>query len=194
MNSLEAALRRVAADLKKSGHPWALVGGFAVSARVEPRFTRDIDIAVLVDDDSAAEALVRSLISDGYAAFSSVEHDNGRLAMVRMRSARGDADVVVDLLFASSGIEPEIARTSESVEITPGLSVPVAAVGHLIALKILARDDLGRPQDAADLRALRSVARPEDLVLAEEAVVLIEARGFNRGRDLRRAFSEFVTS
>jgi hypothetical protein len=194
MNSLEAALRRVAVDLKKSGHPWALVGGFAVSARVEPRFTRDIDIAVLVDDDSAAEALVRSLISDGYAAFSSVEHDSGRLAMVRMRSARGDADVVVDLLFASSGIEAEIARTSESVEITPGLSVPVAAVGHLIAIKILARDDLGRPQDAADLRALRSVAGPEDLALAEEAVVLIEARGFNRGRDLRQAFSEFASS
>lgn len=194
MNSLEAALRRVAVDLKKSGHPWALVGGFAVSARVEPRFTRDIDIAVLVDDDSAAEALVRSLISDGYAAFSSVEHDSGRLAMVRMRSARGDADVVVDLLFASSGIEAEIARTSESVEITPGLSVPVAAVGHLIAIKILARDDLERPQDAADLRALRSVAGPEDLALAEEAVVLIEARGFNRGRDLRQAFSEFASS
>ena len=161
---------------------------------MEPRFTRDIDIAVLVDDDSAAEALVRSLISDGYAAFSSVEHDSGRLAMVRMRSARGDADVVVDLLFASSGIEAEIARTSESVEITPGLSVPVAAVGHLIAIKILARDDLGRPQDAADLRALRSVAGPEDLALAEEAVVLIEARGFNRGRDLRQAFSEFASS
>ena len=193
MNSLEAALRRVAEDLNKSGLPWALVSGFAVSARVEPRFTRDIDIAVLVDDDLAAEALVRSLISDGYTASSSVEHDSGRLAMVRLNSVRGDA-VVVALLFASSGIEAEIAQAAEAVEITPGLNVPLATAGHLIALKILARDDLGRPQDAADLRAFRSVARREDLALAEEAIVLIDARRFSRGRDLRRAFADFVTS
>jgi len=141
----------------------------------------------------AAEALVRSLISDGYTASSSVEHDSGRLAMVRLNSVRGDA-VVVALLFASSGIEAEIAQAAESVEITPGLNVPLATAGHLIALKILARDDLGRPHDAADLRALRSVARREDLGLAEEAIVLIDARGFSRGRDLRRAFADFVTS
>jgi len=44
VNVLEAALRRVADDLDKSGRLWALVGGFAVSARVEPRFTRDVDM------------------------------------------------------------------------------------------------------------------------------------------------------
>lgn len=66
VNSLEAALRRTASDLGKSGLPWALVGGFAVSARVEPRFTRDVDIAVMVDGDPAAERLVRSLLTDGY--------------------------------------------------------------------------------------------------------------------------------
>jgi hypothetical protein len=55
MNRLEAALRRAAEDLDRSGRPWALVGGFAVSARAEPRFTRDVDIAVMVDGDRAAE-------------------------------------------------------------------------------------------------------------------------------------------
>lgn len=45
MNRLEAALRRAADDLDKSGRRWALVGGFAVSARVEPRFTSEVDIA-----------------------------------------------------------------------------------------------------------------------------------------------------
>jgi hypothetical protein len=47
VNVLEAALRRMAADLERYGRRWALVGGFAVSARAEPRFTRDIDAAVL---------------------------------------------------------------------------------------------------------------------------------------------------
>lgn len=192
MNVLEAALRRAADDLDKSGRLWALVGGFAVSARVEPRFTRDVDIAVMVDGDPAAEELVRSLLVDGYGVLSSVEHDSGRLATVRLTRTAQGAEVIVDLLFTSSGIEPEIAQAAERLEITPGLVVPVATVGHLIALKILARDDVTRPQDLADLRALITSAVPDDLSLADEAVRLIEARGFNRDRDLRRALEDLV--
>ncbi|MGH8938524.1 MAG: nucleotidyl transferase AbiEii/AbiGii toxin family protein, partial [Actinomycetes bacterium] len=91
MNRIEAALRGIASDLDVLHIRWALVGGFAVSVRTEPRFTRDIDVAVLVDDDPGAERLVRSLIA-----------------------------------------------------------------GHLVALKLLARDDDPRPQDAAGLRALHA--------------------------------------
>jgi hypothetical protein len=192
MNRLEAALRRAAEDLDRSGRPWALVGGFAVSARAEPRFTRDVDIAVMVDGDRAAELLVRSLMTDGYVVFSSVEHDNGRLATVRLSRTTSDVEVVVDLLFASSGIEPEIAQAAEALEITPGLVVPVATIGHLIAIKVLARDDATRPQDLADLRALVRSADPADLSDAREAVALIETRGYNRDRDLRKALDELV--
>jgi hypothetical protein len=192
VNGLEAALRRVADDLDKAGRLWALVGGFAVSARVEPRFTRDVDIAVMVDGDPAAEDLVRSLLVDGYGVFSSVEHDSGRLATVRLTRTAQGVEVIVDLLFASSGIEPEIAQAADRLEITPGLVVPVATVGHLIALKVLARDDVTRPQDLADLRALITSAPPRDLSLADDAVRLIEARGFNRDRDLGKALDDLV--
>jgi hypothetical protein len=72
MNQLEAGLRRIASALDRSSVKWALVGGFAVSARVEPRFTRDIDLAVAVEDDAAAESLVRQLMGEGYALFASV--------------------------------------------------------------------------------------------------------------------------
>jgi hypothetical protein len=54
---------------------------------------------------------------------------------------------------------------------------------------LLARDDETRPQDAGDLRALAAVADAEDFRLAEEAVVLIEARGYHRDRDLRAALA-----
>ncbi|MDT5028225.1 MAG: hypothetical protein QOE61_4651 [Micromonosporaceae bacterium] len=193
MNRLEAALRRAAGDLDKSTRPWALVGGFAVSARSEPRFTNDVDMAVMVDDDRAAEELVRSLVANGYALFSSVEHDNGRLATARMAREFDGVDVVVDLLFASSGIEAEVAQAAELLEIAPGLPLPVATIGHLIALKVLARDDVTRPQDLADLRALLAAASAEDLDLARQAVALVEARGFNRGRDLGKALEELTT-
>src|SRR5215472_6784291 len=65
MNVLSDALRQVASDLDRRKLRWALVGGFAVSARAEPRFTRDIDVAVAVSDDADSEDLVRLLLGDG---------------------------------------------------------------------------------------------------------------------------------
>lgn len=189
MNVLEATLRRVVEDLTRRHQRWALIGGFAVSARAEPRFTHDIDIAVAVDDDAGAEALVRSLLTDGYRVLASIEQDaTGRLATVRLRSpASGDDDVVVDVLFASSGIEPEIVRAADPIEVVPGLALPVARTGHLIALKLLARDDDLRPQDRSDLQSLSSAASSADLADARDAVQLISRRGFSRDRDLAAA-------
>jgi hypothetical protein len=191
VNTLEAALRRLAADLDLHHREWALVGGFAVSARAEPRFTRDIDAAVLVHDDADSEDLVRSLLAHRYRLLASVEQDQtGRLATVRLACPVGDGDVVVDLLFASSGIEPEIIQAADMTEVVPGLDLPIATTGHLIALKVLARDDQSRPQDLADLRALLRVATAADLAVANEAAQTISDRGYNRGRDLTAALRE----
>jgi hypothetical protein len=80
---------------------------------------------------------VRDLLGCGYSLFSTLEHDNGRLATVRLRRHIGGVGIIVDLLFASSGIEPEIVEAAEAVEISPKLTLPVATTGHLIALKLL---------------------------------------------------------
>lgn len=98
MTSLETALRQICADLSGTGHLFALVGGLAVSARSEPRFTRDADIAVAVASDTEAEALIRS-------------SSKRQAAALRQRGSgdhRKPSSPVIDLLFASSGIEPEI--------------------------------------------------------------------------------------
>lgn len=196
MNALEAGLARIAATADKAGISWAIVGGFAISVRVEPRFTRDIDLAITVADDNAAEAILAGLNGSGYRVVAAVEQDAvGRLAIARMRDSRDpDGDLIVDLLFASSGIEPEIVAAADRVEVLPGLMMPVAVIGHLIAVKLLARDDQTRPQDAADLVALREEASEEDMAIARVAVELIMERGFNRDRDLREALAEFENS
>jgi len=92
----------------------------------------------MVADGSGAEQLIRGFLSDGYPLFATVEHDNGRLATVRLNRPSGGLDVTVDLLFASSGIEPEIAQSAEVMEIVPEPILPVATTGHLVALKVLA--------------------------------------------------------
>lgn len=194
MNPLEAGLRRAAQDLDTLGVGWALIGGFAISARTEPRFTRDVDIAVAVDDDATAEHLIRSFLAVGYHPLATVEHEaSGRLATIRLASPAAPEDhVVIDLLFSSSGIEPEIAEASERIELIPGLTLPVASTGHLIALKLLSRNDVSRPQDAADLQQLAHVATPADRLIAQRAVTLITQRGFHRDRDLSRALHDLV--
>ena len=68
--------------------------------------------------------------------------------------------------------------------------LPIATTGHLIALKPLARDNQQRPQDLADLRALRAVASPTDYRAEHEAIQMISARGFDRGRDLTVSLRE----
>ena len=182
---LLSALRQTARILDQRHQPWALVGGLAVSIRVEPRFTRDIDLAVAVADDAAAEALVGDLVAAGFTLKVSLEQQAlGRLAAVRVvPPGQPDEGIVVDLLFASSGIEPEICRDAEPIDIAPGFTVPVAQAGHLVAMKILALAP-DRPQDGLDLRGLVSQFTPEERTRAIQAVARIEALGANRGKAL----------
>jgi hypothetical protein len=127
---------------------FALIGGFAVSARSEPRFTRDVDLAVSVADDAQAEATVRRLVTDGHELVATVEQEAvGRLATARFRLVGGD---LLDLLFASSGIETEI----------------VAAAGP---------DDRAVASSAVDLVSARGYGRGRDL--AADLVELFRPAG-----------------
>ncbi|MGH8958629.1 MAG: nucleotidyl transferase AbiEii/AbiGii toxin family protein [Acidimicrobiia bacterium] len=188
VSQLESALRRLVGDLVAEKVEFALVGGLAISIRAEPRLTRDADFAVSVRDDSMAEEIVRNLAARGYRPDLVQEHERGRLATVRL--ANPESPIFSDLLFASSGIEPEVVAAAESLEVLPRFEVPVATTGHLIALKLLARDDRVRPADADDLRALAAIAVGADWEVARSAVGLIRERGYERGRDLETALSE----
>jgi hypothetical protein len=194
VSRLEAAVRRLVADLRSLRKRIALVGALAVSARAEPRFTRDADFGVAVSGDPEAEALVADLQSSGYRVVAIVEQEKAaRLATARLAPpGEPGGGIVLDLLFASCGIEPEIVAAAETLEVFPGLTLPVARVGHLLAMKVLSRDDLARPQDLADLRALAAVAGREELARAREAIALIASRTFARGRDLTSGLDEIV--
>ncbi len=194
MSSLEATLRRVARDLDARGRRWALIGGLAVSARAEPRTTRDVDIVVEVSNDSDAESLVLDLQASGFRVIAAIEQDTAhRLATTRLVAQGGTSrGVVVDLLFASSGIEAEVARGADSIEVLSGLRIPVARIGHLMALKVLARDDRRRPQDLDDLRALLRESTAADLTDARKALCAIEERGYHRERRLTELFEAFL--
>lgn len=96
--------------------------------------------------------------------------------------------MAVDLLFASSGIEDLVVAQARPLEILPVLILPVARPGHLLALKVLARDDRRRPHDVDDLRSLLAEASRTELRAAGEALDAITSRGFHRRRNLRAAW------
>jgi hypothetical protein len=191
--SLEAALVEIDATLKRLHVSFALVGGLAVSVRTEPRFTRDADLAVALGTDKEAEALIHALRSHGFLIAAVVEQEAvGRLATVRLSLSTEPRAPVVDLLFASSGIEKEIVADAEPIELLPKLTMSVARVGHLIAMKVLSRDDVRRPQDLVDLRGLLRVAGVDELARARHGLSLISARGYHRGRDLPSEIDRLV--
>lgn len=176
---------------------WAVIGGLAVSAHTEPRTTRDVDLVVAVRGDEDAEALVFALSKVGFRVEATLDQDAaGRLATVRLRppGASQTRGVVIDVLFASSGIEPEIAAAARPTEIVPGLVVPLATRAHLVALKILSRDPRRRPQDDTDLRRLLEGISSAEIGEARAALDLITARGFDRGKNLQAELDDLLAS
>lgn len=189
MNAVERALRDFLAVRPKEVRT-AIVGGVAVGVRTEPRFTRDLDFAVAVASDAEAEQCVFSLRQVGYEISAALEQvQQTRLSTIRLR--RRGKGPLVDLLFAATGIENEIVAAAEPVEIANGLVTEVACIGHLIAMKLVARDDKRRPQDQIDLLALSKAADDTEWARAETAVRLIRERGFSRDRDLAAALEEW---
>jgi hypothetical protein len=166
---LQKALIRLDTDLRALGLKWALVGGFAVMLRVESRSTRDLDIVLAVKGDRETDDAVRGLRMRGYQDHPTkpmLFRKDGRLFGVRLVSPALDADddtlAIIDVLTGCSGIEPEVVAAAEVQEVLPKVFIPVARIGHLVALKILA----GRPQDQEDVRVLLRGMGDADLKLA----------------------------
>jgi len=148
-------------DLESLDRRFVVVGDLAVSIRAEARLTRDVDVARSVVDDADADRVISALRGRGYEAGAiAAQEAAGRLSTVRLVRLGDEAGLVTDLLFASSGVEPEIVEAADDVEVLPGLVLPVATIGHLIVMKLLVRDDRRRPNDADDLRSLAAEATP----------------------------------
>jgi hypothetical protein len=194
MMAVEDLLRQLARFFSEAQRRWALVGGLAVSVRAKPRFTNDVDVAVAVETDQEAEALIYELTRQGFRVLVCLEQEGvSRLSTVRLLTPGQDEDgLVVDLLFASSGIEPELAEAATELEVLPGVFVPVATLGDLLALKILAMDDTTRPQDRIDILGLLEQADEQEMARALDSIALITARGFNRGKNLSERLQPFL--
>ena len=188
---IEAAktLRTARDLLEELGYGHALVGGLAVSIRSEVRFTRDVDFAISVASDEEAEQVVFALSRRQYRPVTMVEHQSaGRLATARLRSPEG---ITVDLLFASTGIEPEIVKRATIVDV-PGLGdTNVARAEELLAMKILSMS-AERLQDRMDAQNLLLFNQDIHQESVRENLRLITAREYHRGKNLLKLLEALV--
>ncbi len=191
MTEIAEVAAQVVQWLESHGIKYALIGGLAVSFRAMERFTKDIDLAIVVENDQQAESVVREICSLGFQIDLLLEQQaTDRLATVRLVKQPGGS-VLVDLLFASSGIEAEIAADAEPIEVFPNVVVRTARLHSLLAMKLLSVDPKTRPQDELDIRNLLQVARRDEIDTAERLVRLISERGYHRGKNLVEDFSHY---
>jgi hypothetical protein len=134
--------------------------------------------------------LVRALAPTGWQPAEHIEHASGRLSGVRLTHPTLPERLRADLLFAASGIEAEVVAGAQEQVVWRGLSLPVAARHHLVAMKILSASDQ-RTHDGDDLRLLLGQMSPSEIELAREAISLVARRGFAAGRDLLAEFERF---
>ena len=133
---------------------YLIIGGYAVGFHAEPRATKDIDILIGNDPDNAKKAYAAlkefGAPLRGITALDLIEKDT----FFRM----GNSPIMIDILSAAAGIDFEMAWSRKiSMTIDKKMKSKAWAVSSedLITSKVAA----GRPQDLADVAALRAVAK-----------------------------------
>jgi hypothetical protein len=192
MIPLAAALRQVDADLGAAGRSWALIGGLAVAARATPaHLTSTVEGAVADPTGEAAAAIGNGFARLGYRSVPVTGRSNAAGAKILhlISPAPQRRTVFVDLLLAVSGIEPDVVAAADRITVLGG-QIPVAKLGHLLALKLLAN----RPQDQMDGARLILAASDAELRRARQALDLIAERGFARdeARDLQVELTQWI--
>jgi hypothetical protein len=130
--------------LERANVDYALIGGHAVNAWLEPRFTADIDLTLQAGPDAMAK-LKQALEAEGFALVA--EH-GAELAsgpdFVRFESA--DTSMTLEVQAAKTELQQELLGRARVL----GKGIRVATAEDLIVLKLIAN----RGKDQVDLRGL----------------------------------------
>ncbi|MBX3350047.1 MAG: nucleotidyltransferase [Nitrospira sp.] len=153
---LAQSLSTLITDFNRRGIEYALAGGWAYSALVEPRATTDIDILLLMEQPSRDQ--LQSLLSSLFD--STIVHPAAMvfrgISIWRCVGILKNQEVVIDVLLADSEYLRTVLARRRQVSLGE-VSVPIVTVEDLIVLKTLA----GRLQDQADLEKIK--LRQDDL-------------------------------
>jgi len=129
--------------------PYAVCGGVAVAIHGYPRFTRDIDLLILAEDEQRVRAVAASLqfvFEGGRMPVGSGGVTHWEIA--RVSKVTGNDLLMLDLLVVGPQIQS--VWDSRGVAEFNGRKIPVVSREGLRTLKLIA----GRKQDLLDLELL----------------------------------------
>lgn len=129
---------------------YALAGGWAFSALVEPRATTDVDLLILLQEPSPEK-----ISKFFHGMFDSVIPHPAPMvfdgvAIWRVVGFRNEREIIVDLLLAESEFLKHALTRKQTMEFL-GMGLPIVTIEDLILLKTMA----GRLQDLADLEKIK---------------------------------------
>ena len=136
------------------GVKYLIVGGYAVSFHAQPRATKDIDLLIKPDAENS-KAVYAALAKFGAPLEGLTAEDfSDRGKFFRM----GREPIMVDILPEIDGIDFDRAwekRVESVIDLGSGLTAFFISGPDLVTAKLAA----GRPQDIADVAALRNASK-----------------------------------
>ncbi|HEY7223085.1 MAG TPA: nucleotidyl transferase AbiEii/AbiGii toxin family protein [Micromonosporaceae bacterium] len=131
-----------------------IVGGYAVAAHGHPRFTKDLDVWVWVDDQNA-NRLVAALDDFGFGSVGLTPDDFLEEGMVVQL---GYPPKRIDIITQVDGVEFDPCWERHIEVDIGGQRVPFISVEDLLANKKAS----GRPRDLADAAAIEQLSDEDD--------------------------------
>jgi hypothetical protein len=129
-------------------------GGYAVMLYTEPRYTKDLDIVIGVEDRDLI-GFQKALTEFGFPFSARAREElKGRNRMISL----GRAPVRIDIMNELTGLVFEECWQRRNTVNVDGLPVHFLSLEDLIATKRA----VGRPQDLMDLAGLELALRPQD--------------------------------
>ncbi len=135
---------------------YLVVGAYAVSIHAQPRATKDLDILIQADAKNARKVFTALAQFGAPLEGLTVADFAARGPFFRM----GREPVSVDILTEIPGVDFDAAwqrRVRDLIDPTSGLTANFISADDLIAAKLAG----GRPQDIADVDAIRKAAASE---------------------------------
>ncbi len=147
---LKDELLKIVVLLDQAGIDYALCGGLAVAVHGHPRMTKDIDILIRPESLEAAIAVLADVGYDLESGLFRFNPNTDRESQkYRVSRAEGNHLITLDLILVAPAFEP-VWNDRETVSLGE-ITIKVVSKKGLITMKNVA----GRPQDIADIDALR---------------------------------------
>jgi predicted nucleotidyltransferase len=140
-------LREFVGLLKEKGVKYLVIGGYAVAYHGYPRYTKDIDIWVWLNEENAHK-VIETIKAFGMASMNILVEDLlNKNSVVQLGMPPNRIDILTDL----ETLDFETCYAQKEVMNLDGLEISFIDFDSLIQSKLAA----GRPQDKVDAKKLK---------------------------------------